>query len=727
MNLGTVTAEASGAQEDIDYCKIARFSLDGEKLELVSSGLNNIWGFQLRADGQWYGSEANDKSHSVVPMEPGTGFEGIGNDQLRPYQPMVPVVHPFRVGGTGISSLVFSDDDSNGFPEEWRDVAFLANPITNTINTVKVDRDAAGKITGTLMDDLLVSEDDWFRPVNMEFGPDGCLYVADWYNKVVSHNEVPRTDPSRDKTHGRIWRIRHESQKVVAVPNLITTKDADLAKHLKGASRWEKRAAWHQIADRQVTALLPEIKEIALDTGNSIGTRVHAIWSYESLREFDKAFTAKLLKDPDHNVRREAIRSLASVAPSVSDVAELLKPVFEDPHCLVRSQVLRTLEEVQLDDLQIVELLVTACKPDIPGNALGGPYERSFERYLARKALESYPETLNTFLQSKEALEWPISHLMWASQALGPKNGSDVFVKLWKLRGNQPLDAETFISLSRILNDKRVVKTVSPTFNDANQFKNLLDLVVETEDRISLANLRPVMAPAIKKFMSSSSPGDQRLAMLVAAKLKSGVISDVVEKRISQNADSSFVGAGLPLLLQNPKKHLATLKKLAGDEKQPFGTRVQILNVLNAQQPKVGGPLLEAFVEGKSDSQRRVIASALSQTMQGSKTLMALYSEKKFEMSDFDLDTAQRLNAFLKKNPAIQKIYASTRKIESERLQGLDQKVDDFVKAVETLQGNPTSGKGSFKAASPVMGSGTRAMISRRRLMARRIVNFMPC
>ena len=79
MNLGTVTAVASGEQQDVDYCKVGRFSLDGKNIELVSSGLNNIWGFQLRADGQWYGCEANDKSHSVVPMEPMTGFLGIGN------------------------------------------------------------------------------------------------------------------------------------------------------------------------------------------------------------------------------------------------------------------------------------------------------------------------------------------------------------------------------------------------------------------------------------------------------------------------------------------------------------------------------------------------------------------------------------------------------------------------------------------------------------------------
>ena len=186
--------------------------------------------------------------------------------------------------------------------------------------------------------------------------------------------------------------------------------------------------------------------------------------------------------------------------------------------------------------------------------------------------------------------------------------------------------------------------------------------------------------------------------MSVAIKLKSAVISDEVERRMSNSPESSFVNAGLPLLLQNPKKHLAVLKRLAGDEKQPFGTRLRILNVINAQEPKMGGPLVEAFMKGKSDSQRGVIASALSQTPQGSRTLMKMYSEKKFEMSDFDLDTAQRLHSFMRKNPEVQKIYASTQKIEKERLQSLDQKVDDLVKAVETLKGNPQSGQGLFQS-----------------------------
>src|SRR5680860_1129421 len=108
-----------------------------KKMEVINSGLNNIWGFQLRANGEWYGTEANDLGYSVVPMEVGTGYPGIGGEKLRPYQPMMDKVHEFRVGGTGISGLAFAEDSEGSFPREWKDVALLANPITNTINAVK--------------------------------------------------------------------------------------------------------------------------------------------------------------------------------------------------------------------------------------------------------------------------------------------------------------------------------------------------------------------------------------------------------------------------------------------------------------------------------------------------------------------------------------------------------------------------------------------------------------
>src|SRR5690606_22233660 len=140
---------------------------------------------------------------SVVPLEAGAAFPGIGNEKFRAYQPFYPPVHNFQVGGTGLSGLAFSEDDTGGFPEQWKNVGFLANPITNSINGVRIVQKEDGTIVSEKVVDLLVSDDDWFRPVNITFGPDGCLYIADWYNKIVSHNEVPTSHPDRDKKHGR--------------------------------------------------------------------------------------------------------------------------------------------------------------------------------------------------------------------------------------------------------------------------------------------------------------------------------------------------------------------------------------------------------------------------------------------------------------------------------------------------------------------------------------------
>jgi hypothetical protein len=163
-----------------------------------------MWGLQLRANGQWYGTEANDRAYSVIPWEHGTAVTGAAFRPMRPYQPLLPELHKFRVGGTGISGLEFCEDTAGSFPfEKWKDVALLANPITSTINAVRVHRNPDGTVEAEHLPDFLSSKDDWFRPVNIEFGPDGCLYIADFYNKIVSHNEVTTDHPDRDNGRAR--------------------------------------------------------------------------------------------------------------------------------------------------------------------------------------------------------------------------------------------------------------------------------------------------------------------------------------------------------------------------------------------------------------------------------------------------------------------------------------------------------------------------------------------
>jgi hypothetical protein len=109
---------------------------------------------------------------------------------------------------------------------------YVANPITRKIQAIKI-HPSGPWLRYELLGDFLLSSDEWFRPVAIHFGPDGCLYIVDWYNKIISHNEVPRNHPERDRTRGRIWRVRHKKQPAANVPNIAKAADDKLLKYLQ--------------------------------------------------------------------------------------------------------------------------------------------------------------------------------------------------------------------------------------------------------------------------------------------------------------------------------------------------------------------------------------------------------------------------------------------------------------------------------------------------------------
>ena len=91
-------------------------------------------------------------------------------------------------------------------PRPYRGTIFVGNVVTNRINHDKIEWHGSTP-KGIEQPDFVWSEDNWFRPVDIELGPDGALYVADFYNRIIGHYEVPLTHPGRDRTSGRIWRI----------------------------------------------------------------------------------------------------------------------------------------------------------------------------------------------------------------------------------------------------------------------------------------------------------------------------------------------------------------------------------------------------------------------------------------------------------------------------------------------------------------------------------------
>lgn len=706
LNKGRVTAVKSGKSTHIDYSKIARFSLDGNNIELVNSGLNNIWGFQLRANGQWYLTEANDFGFSVNPAEPQTGFKGIGNATLRPYQPMIPVNHPFRVGGTGISGLAFMEDETGSFPaEDWKDIALLANPITSSINAVKITRLPDGKIAATHLEDFLTSDDDWFRPVNIEFGPDGCLYIADWYNKIVSHNEVGTSHPDRDKTHGRIWRIRHESQKPREIPNLITTPTAELVQHLKSGILWQTRAAWHQIADRNHSEsdkqkLTPSLIQLATDASQTITTRIHALWSLESLQHFDKPTIATLLSDPDPDLVRETIRSLTNFKLPPTEVNALIAVKVADtnpsPNPMIRSQVLRTLSEINAADNSTIHTLVTACKPALPGNQLGGSYERHFERFLARKALEQYPSELAAYLQSSKSNSIPVENKLWAIQALPADQKKTAFLSLWEKVSSKALDDETFIAIAEMLADKEIYTAVESNFSDPKNAVAYVQLAMKHQSRVLSPPLSNILAVSVTNLLDK--PETFMLGLDAVHKLNiNGLHTKIAAIKIESN-NPPILNHLLAVYANQPNHYAANLLSIINDPSFTRDTRLAALTSYIKPHRKEGAAILEEMIRTTPADQHPEITEKFSQSKEGSALLLEFYTQKKLTPSAFSISATERIKNSAPKNQAAAELHKTVAKAKEDEKKLRHGKIKQYLAATKNLKGDANAGKQTFQS-----------------------------
>ncbi|MBA3938218.1 MAG: hypothetical protein H0X38_12200, partial [Planctomycetes bacterium] len=192
-----------------------RMRLDGSHVEQYTWGRVNPFGMSWTAAGDLYSSDCH--TLPVYQLLRGGHYPGFGlpHDGLGYAPAMMSHMH----GSTALCGVL--SYSAEHFPAEYRGNCFTCNVVTS-----RIVRDVIGfaGATPTAHEaaDLVVSDDPWFRPVDLQLGPDGAIYVADFYNRIIGHYEVPLTHPGRDHTHGRIWRIYYRGLKdpIVGKPQM---------------------------------------------------------------------------------------------------------------------------------------------------------------------------------------------------------------------------------------------------------------------------------------------------------------------------------------------------------------------------------------------------------------------------------------------------------------------------------------------------------------------------
>ncbi|WP_291399904.1 PVC-type heme-binding CxxCH protein [Daejeonella sp.] len=192
--------------------------------------------------------------------------------------------------------------------------------------------------------DLLISEDRNFRPVDMEFAPDGSLYVVDWHNVLIGHMQHNVRDPLRDHSHGRIYRITYPSRPLVKPAKIAGASTNDLLNNLKLPEYRTRYRTRRELRGRQSTQVLAEIKQWVVKLDKQDPRYEHhlleALWVSWGLNKVDQELLRQMLQAKDFKARAAAVRVLRYTGHQVKDQVNLLMQAAKDVHGRVRLEAI---------------------------------------------------------------------------------------------------------------------------------------------------------------------------------------------------------------------------------------------------------------------------------------------------------------------------------------------------------------------------------------------------
>ena len=609
-----------GKVTPFDQTRMARFRPDGSEFTITSNGPCNIWGLVMNGEGATFIQEANDFGYPVMPFHDYANYPGCSNAQWKSYAPEFPGPAEFRMGGSGLSGLALTDVNG-AFPPEWSDVMLVANPITNRIQAIKMHRQGTGWRLEKLPD-VVVSGDEWFRPVGMTLGPDGAVYIVDWYNKIISHNEVARNHPDRDKKRGRIWRLKGRAAKGFGVPDFSRLTEPALIGKLGGASLTQSHLAWQTLEDRAklAAASIAALQEKLIAHASTAqpypdAARIQALWVLQKHGVHTVAAEEALTKSPNRNVRRAAAASgwfpalgfLEDADPEVraaglADIAQRLGSI-SDPKS----------EEAS----SLITAMVSVAKPALPEPVMasthngkfikaGAAYEREFDRYLVRMFLEQNPARTMAFLDSEKADALPAENLMVACLSLPAKDSAPRVARLLARLDRAPNDEE-ILRLAEAAADPAVQQALAVLVTQPAGLQALL----RQKTRFDSRALAPLLAERATTLLTSDSALALKLitaftltdlepavaalpldAAVLATLRQLGSTRSGLFEPLVKSADAALREAALSALVSTPDRLLAYWPEMNAAQRRTALTGL-------AAQPASAGMLVAAVQDGR--------------------------------------------------------------------------------------------------------------------------------
>jgi len=363
-----------------------RFRPDGSAIELISSYGSNTWGLDFAPDGELFFTMANGAHSRHVVLEESVLAGGrVGGVNSWKTIEDHDRVHPISAGkgGTNNEQIDFVGGftaaagcliyDGGAWPDEFNGNQFVCEP---TVNLVHRDRIVPDGVTFRAEKprerEFLASRDYWFRPVHLRTGPDGAMYVLDFYNQAVVHNDTrgPKHGPTnaavrpdRDRWHGRIWRVQARGAPRATHVPLRSVHDGDtsfLMKRLDSGNSWVRDTAMREFREVSPAWEVP-VSAYVQDPA----ARIAALWLRDWTGRGESSEIIESLTSLDGaGVRATAARLAQRFIDEPEVVAALMSVLSDERSPRVKLRALGSLAKAALDAPQVGDLVALELEDD---------------------------------------------------------------------------------------------------------------------------------------------------------------------------------------------------------------------------------------------------------------------------------------------------------------------------------------------------------------------------
>ena len=469
------------------------------------------------------------------------------------------------------------------FGEKYRGIAFIAEPAHNGV-LAQIWSPSGVSFQARRLNpkrEFLVSRDSWFRPVNFSVGPDGALYVVDYYRRIIEHpewtsREIYESDAiyhGNDK--GRIYRIVSKSnpQEPPKRVNLGDLSTKELVEQLKHPNAWYRRTSQRLLIDRGGDEAVTSLRLMVRDSTSGMG-RLHALWTLEGLGRLDTQLIDMALQAPEGGLRENAILLAERRLAQSLSLQKRLIMMTDDPDARVRFQLLCTLGNISSSAARIAR--DTLLMRDIS------------DRWMQIAALSSSSEdALRLFSLATSKLtnsddENKIDFLRKTSSVIGVRAKRNEIQSVFKVvvKASKSSDNSDAWSSAILIGLTEGLRTVADATKVATQ-RERESMVQLFETRVGLRRAAVNLLQVIGLPESTKMPKTLSLASRLAAN--------------TQAVSGQRVDAINLLALANPSAHKAILKKLI-DPKEPQEVQSAAINALgNLSGTEIAVLLLERW------------------------------------------------------------------------------------------------------------------------------------